>query len=90
MNDIENNVPAGGSPNPLTTAVFRDLRRDRSLAPGGDKFPSLVRAFLPMVYGSASLLMPESSASVESIVSAVFRAFASRWKGVSKRAVAAS
>ena len=72
-----------------TTVLFRDLRRDRSLAPGGDNFEGLVRAFLPLVYGSASLLMPESTASVESVVLAVFRSFASRWRKVSKRTVVA-
>ena len=73
--------------NPLGAATIKDLRRNRSIAPGGDDFERLVRAFLPLVCGSASLLVPENPASVAEIVVAVFRSFAFSWRRLPQRAV---
>lgn len=87
---MDNHAPIETPAKPPTTVLFRDLRRDRSLAPGGEHFEGLARAFLPLVYGSASLLIPGSAAAVRDVVLAVFRSFASRWRRVSRRAVVAS
>jgi hypothetical protein len=75
---------------PLATTTIRDLRRDRSIAPGGDGFANLITAFLPLVYGSASLLAAENEASVVRIVAAVFHSFALRWRALPRRTVVAT
>jgi len=55
------------------------------MAPGGDDFEKVVRAFVPLVYGSASQLVPEDSAAARNIVVAVFRSFAFSWRKLPQR-----
>jgi DNA-directed RNA polymerase specialized sigma24 family protein len=66
------NVPGG--------LTIRDLRRDRTLAPGGGRFPEVVRRFLPLVYGISSALIPENPAAAETVSTAVFETLAFRWR----------
>ena len=75
---------------PWAATTIRDLRRDRSIAPEGDDFANLVTAFLPLVYGSASLLAADNAASVGRIVATVFHAFAVRWRALPRRTVVAT
>ncbi|HTG44749.1 MAG TPA: CotH kinase family protein [Verrucomicrobiae bacterium] len=70
----------------LRTLRFRDIRRDFSLAPGGQSHEDLIRAFLPGIYGLASLLMPENPTAAASVSVAVFQTFALRWRKPSRRA----
>lgn len=74
----------------LSTVVIRDLRRDASIAPGGGGFGDLIRAFLPLVYGSARRLLPEKASSVEEVVAAVFLSFVCRWRSLPRRTVVGS
>ena len=57
----------GGTCRGHIAMTIRELRRARSTAPGGPEFPSLVRAFAPLVFGSASLLAPDQSEIVERV-----------------------
>jgi spore coat protein CotH len=85
----EPNAAIEKPPKHLSAASLRELRRDRSIAPGGAEFDDFIRAFLPLVYGSALSLVPEDTAAVERIVLAVFRSFAVRWRRLPRRTVVA-
>jgi hypothetical protein len=74
---------------PLTTTI-RDLRRNRSLAPGGPLFPEVARRFLPLVYGIGSALIPENPEAAENVSAAVFETLGFRWKSVPRRTLLAS
>ena len=86
---MEQPPPDPAPPKRLRTATIKDLRRDRSIAPGGNEFADLVGAFLPLVYGSASLLITENPAAIDGIVLAVFRSFAIRWRRLPRRTIVA-
>ena len=84
-------APAHGGTCRIHVAMtIRDLRRARSMAPGGPEFPSLVRAFAPLVFGSASLLAPYKSEVVERVFVGVFHAFAFQWRRLPRNTVIAS
>src|SRR5688572_13060405 len=68
----------------------RDLRRERSLAPGAALFPELVRRFLPLVHGVGAALIPESSEAAEKVSAAVFETLAFRWKSIPRKTPIAS
>ncbi len=72
------------------TERIRDLRRQRSLAPGGAEFGVLARAFLPLVYSLAGRLVPERPEGIEELALTVFRVFAYRWKRLPRRTAIAS
>jgi hypothetical protein len=61
------------------------LRRDPSLAPGGGAFGALVERFIPLVYGMAQRLFPESPASVLRVTAATFECFTAHWRRLPKR-----
>jgi len=84
-------APAHGRTRRIHVAMtIRDLRRGRSMAPGAPEFPSLVRAFAPLVFGSASLLAPDNSEVVERVFVGVFHAFAFQWRRLPRNTVIAS
>jgi DNA-directed RNA polymerase specialized sigma24 family protein len=74
----------------LVTTTIRDLRQHQALAPGGPDFDRLVKALLPLVYGSACQLVPEDPASAEKVTVAVWQALAVRWRRLPRRALLAS
>jgi DNA-directed RNA polymerase specialized sigma24 family protein len=67
------------------TLTIRQMRRDRSLAPGGPRFVEVARRFLPLVYGIAAALTPEQPDAAENISGAVFETLAFRWKRISRK-----
>ncbi len=76
---------------PLSGALtVRHLRRDRALAPGGDRFPDVVRKFLPLVHGTALALIPENPAAAETVARAVFETLAIRWRSLSRKTALAT
>ncbi len=80
----------GGTCRGHIAMTIRELRRARSTAPGGPEFPSLVRAFAPLVFGSASLLAPDQSEILDRVFVGVFHAFASQWRRLPRNTVIAS
>jgi hypothetical protein len=70
--------------------TVRDLRRNRSLAPGGPIFPELARRFLPLVYGISSALIPENAEAAENVSVAVFETLGFRWKSIARKTPLAS
>ncbi len=82
--------PIESAPDPLGATTIKDLWRNRAIAPGGDDFERLVRTFLPLVRGSASLLLPEDPASAAEIVVTVFRSFAFSWRRLPQRTLVAA
>ncbi len=78
------------APGRTGAATIKDLWRNRPIAPGGANCERLVHAFLPLVYGSASLLVPEDPASATKIAVAVFQSFAFSWRKLSQRTVVAA
>jgi DNA-directed RNA polymerase specialized sigma24 family protein len=70
--------------------TIRDLRRNRSLAPGGPLFDEVARRFLPLVYGIGAALVPENPEAAESICRAVFETLAFRWRRISRKIPVAS
>lgn len=72
------------------TLTIRDLRRDPSLAPGGVRFPEVVRRFLPMTYGAALALIPENAPAAEAVALAAFQTLAFRARGLSAKTVVAT
>src|SRR5687767_4091852 len=81
----ENPVPFGEHEAKQRLISVQGLRRDPSLAPGGGAFGTLVGRFLPLVYGMAQRLSPESSDSALRIAVATFECFAARWRRLPKR-----
>jgi spore coat protein CotH len=75
---------------PLSDLSIRDLRRNRALAPGGIDHANLVKSFLPLVYGSVRLMIPEPEVALDGVVNAVFQAFALRWRRLRRRTLVAS
>jgi hypothetical protein len=71
-------------------ATVRDLKTYPDWAPGGSRFSEIVELYLPLAYGVASKLLPESPDSAAKIASAVFESFAFRCRRLSKRTVLAS
>src|SRR5437764_3080774 len=67
------------------TLTIRDLRRDRSTAPGAAGFIEIARCFLPLVYGIAAALIPESAEAPERVSVAVFETLAFRWKRIARK-----
>ena len=90
MVTMDTPTPTETATNPLGATTIKDLWRNRTIAPGGAEFGSLVTAFLPLVCGSASLLVPGNPASTAEIVVAVFRSFAFSWRRLPQRAVVAA
>lgn len=70
----------------LDQFTFRQLRRDKSFFP----FAEVVHLHLPMVYGTALALIPESPASAEEVTIAAFQTLTIRWKKPSRRTVVAA
>src|SRR4051812_18014398 len=70
--------------------TIRDLRRNRSLAPGGALFVEVARRFLPLVYGISAALIPERPEAVENICGAVFETLAFRWRRIPRKIPVAS
>ena len=67
------------------TLTIRDLRRDRSLAPGAAGYSEIARRFSPLVYGIATALIPENAEAAERVSIAVFETLAFRWKGIARK-----
>src|SRR4051812_29730906 len=82
-------TPPNLSDIPITLTI-RDLRRNRSLAPGGALFAEVARRFLPLVYGIGSGLIPENADAAESVSVAVFETLGFRWKSIPRRTPLAS
>lgn len=76
-------------PPPILTFRIKALRRDRSLAPGGGRFGELAEAFLPLVYGGARMLVPESTDSAEKISTAAFESFGWWWRNLRRKTLIA-
>src|ERR1041385_6712130 len=72
------------------TLTIRDLRRDRSLAPGGARFIEVARRFMPLVYGISSALIPEQPEAAEAVTIAVIETLAFRWRTISRKIPVAS
>ena len=72
------------------TLTIRDLRRNRSLAPGGPLFAEVARRFLPLVYGIGAALVPENLEAAERICGAVFETLAFRWRRIPRKIPVAS
>jgi hypothetical protein len=72
------------------TLTIRDLRRDRSLAPGGARFCEVARRFVPLVYGISSALIPEQPEAAEEVTIAVIETLAFRWRTISRKIPVAS
>jgi DNA-directed RNA polymerase specialized sigma24 family protein len=70
--------------------TVKAVRRNRNICPGGKDFESFIRAFLPVVYGTARLLVPNEAAARERVVVSVFKAFAFRWKRLPRKTVVAT
>lgn len=70
--------------------TIRDLRRDKVLAPGGGRFPGVIRRFLPLVHGMSVALIPEDPSAAETVSTAVFEALAFRWHRLSRKTVLAT
>src|SRR5258706_2357458 len=74
----------------LAALTIRDLRRDRTLAPGGARFFEVARRFLPLVYGISAALIPENPEAAERVSAAVFETLAFRWRRISRKSVVAT
>src|SRR3954469_5471189 len=72
---------------PFLVLTAREIRRDRAFAPGGDRFEELVKQYLPLVYGTASLLLGENQTAKERVTIAVFKSSAFRWKRLSRKTI---
>jgi hypothetical protein len=68
---------------------IRDLRRDPTLAPGGARFPEVIRRFLPLTHGAALALVPENAEGAEAISLSAFEALAFRARRLNRKTVVA-
>lgn len=76
---------------PLPILTIRELRRNRSFAPGGEHSGELVAAYLPLVSSALSFLLPQSGyARVSELVTAIFQSFSLRWRRIPRRTVIAT
>jgi DNA-directed RNA polymerase specialized sigma24 family protein len=75
---------------PLNVRTIRELRRQGALAPGNSEFEQLTREYLPLVYGTAALLLPEAPGSLSAVATAAFQTLRFRLRRVPQRTVVAS
>ncbi len=75
----------GLSSAPLEPATIRALRKNPDFAPGGVSHATVIRNSLPFVYGTAAALLPGHPEAIARVVTAVFEAFAFRWKRFSRK-----
>jgi hypothetical protein len=62
----------------------KQLRRDTSIAPGGEHFDALIHTYLPLVYGTALKLVPEDPTAAGRIALTSFELLAVKWRRVVK------
>src|SRR5688572_12005827 len=79
-----NDPQADPSLRQYNTRSRKELRNDPALRPGGEHFDSLVRAYLPVVYGVGSRLVPEDPQAAERISHSAFELLAVNWARVVK------
>lgn len=62
----------------------KELRRDATLAPGGEHFDAIVSRQLPLVYGTALKLLPEAPEAADRVALAAFELIAAKWSRMVK------
>jgi hypothetical protein len=73
--------------------TIRDLKRNQAFAPGGERWPELASAYLPMVLGVAANTLAgtlENQGEAELAAESVFLLFSRRWKRLGRRTCLAS
>jgi hypothetical protein len=60
----------------------KELRSNPALRPGGQHFDALIHHYLPLVYGTALKLVPESAESAHRISESAFELLAVKWNKV--------
>ena len=70
--------------------TIRELRRQRAPATGNSEFEQLTREYLPLVYGTASRLLPDAPASLSAVAAAVFQTLRFRLRQIPRRTLVAS
>jgi len=63
-------------------STAKELRRNPALRPGGQHFDLLIEHYLPLVYGTALKLVPESTESAQRISESAFELLALKWNKV--------
>ncbi|MDB6041138.1 MAG: Inner spore coat protein [Verrucomicrobiales bacterium] len=74
----------------ISLATIREFRRGQGKDLSREAFDGLIRAYLPLIHGTAKSLIPENPASVEIIIPAAFELFAFRFRRLPKRTVVAT
>src|SRR5688572_17999063 len=75
-------LPPDQDISPYIISTAKELRRNPAFGPGGEHFGVLVHHYLPLVYGTALKLVPESTESARRISESAFELLAIKWDKV--------